>query len=191
MITNTALSKKVTEEVKTGFFQKYFGSMNQIGIILQNIQSTQKMFFAFMKISHYNQSNYKNDIAIYVSGRRSKSGNRRCAIFSTTNLPNFSGNLIATEVSVLPYLANNYSQSKNKFFYIYDIYDLIHYKQNSPDAFLNIKSIIEKNNIKLFTRSEDYRRIILNYLGLSCLDTIVPDFQIEKIVEITESNYEN
>lgn len=166
----------IKDGVENGFLNKHYGSINSIAFLIDSTCNNQVFFYSSMKSNIILQKYGHLELALYTSNYVKPPYYPMMPIYSIGDITEYTGHAIATSLGTLEYLLN--TRIKNKYFYVYNMAEILYIHEN----FLNT---IKQSNVKIFTRNDDYAKILERNFGMTIESTRVPDFNIEKILNIT------
>jgi len=152
----------------------------KVGFVVDSLLSSQLSYALVYNLNEWLDKHYEWSLAIFYQEQWLPSLWPACSQYHVADTVAFDGTLIATSLSTA-FSIKNATRAK-RFFYIQDLYN------RRPN--FNIKqweSIMNNRSIKKFARSDDHRNE-LEKEGYEIGLDVVPSFEIEKILEITNAN---
>lgn len=166
------------EDIKTriqkGFLYDNYGTVLPIGFILDHTLNNQRFFYLCQNAGRYLNDHGMVEFSAYIINNTRPSFWPPFGLYLTDELRHFTGHAIATSLGGINYLCSNHHFASRSL-YVYDIKEL----EQAP----GLAQTIIDFGINVFTRNEDYAKVLTN-LGIPFNKIIVPDFNIEKIVEM-------
>ena len=150
----------------------------KIGIIIENLSSSQASYYAIRNINTECDNSVVDDYVIFFEDMTANTLDPRFAVMNSSEIWSFDGVLISTSVSNTMLMINAVNASK-KFFYVWD---LEWSRSFGRDYEYGSKAYLNKE-IGLIARSEDHAMAIKNYSNRK-VRGIVPDFNMDKLKEI-------
>lgn len=142
--------------------------MNNIGIILPNLSGGQLVYEVFDAI-HGIKNNVDYDVVVFFEDYTDIPIKPPCACMHLTEIPNFKGKIIATNLSSASFLLKK-TIITEKIFYVYDL----EWIRGKNQYLINYKLY---NSMPLYTRSEDYAKELKNYANVDAKVMSVIDFK--------------
>lgn len=151
----------------------------KMGFVVDSLLSSQLSYALVYNSNEWLTKNYELNLALFYQEQWLPSIWPDFAQFHVSETVAFDGTLIATSLSTAFSIKN--ATRANRFFYIQDLYYLRRgCDQKQWDLVMNDK------NLKKFTRSTDHHDE-LKRAGYDIEFGVVPSFEIEKILEITNA----
>lgn len=171
----TTIKEKIGQAVQSGFFQDDLTTIIPIAFLLDNAVSSQAFFNLATNIGPLSVSNHRYEYSIYIDSlsRLNPPIWPSLAIYEHGEFHNFNGHGIATSVETLRILTH--SNCKYKYFYVYDIVELM--------GNLNEETRSLLDGITIFTRTKEYSDF-LNSKGVKAILSTAIDFIHEPIAGI-------
>lgn len=163
----------IQERVQKGYFHDFYGPVRGINFLIDSPQNNQIYYYISMQASRILQIRSDININIYLLNFIKPCFWPMFAIYPIREFSNLADNGIATSVKTLQYLAN--TNSRNKYYYVYDITELRNVNVEK------LKKVL--NGFKIFTRNNEYDEVIKQLLPDNQLLKPVPDFNIINIME--------
>ena len=151
--------------------------INQTGVILEELSSSQISYFAIKNINEHVEDN-SDDFVVFVENMTGTVIQPQFATMGINEIWSFNGPTIATSVSTALSLLKSHSATK-KYFYVWD---LEWARSHGKDYDYNITAYIDPK-LKLIARSKDHAVAIENYCNRK-VSGIVPNFNITKLMDI-------
>ena len=165
----------IKEGIANGFLAKHYGSFDSIGILLDKPNNNQAYFYSSYKSPLFLNKHPYLEISLYFIEMSRPKFFPMLPMFQMSELKDFNGHYIATSYRTALSLLN--IRPENKYFYVYNLLELFHIPQ---DAIKHIK----ESGIKIFTRNDDYAKILENHFSLTIESIRVPDFNLDRILNI-------
>lgn len=150
---------------------------NKLGICINNLGPSQLNYFLIKSINEYLDSNINTDIIAFYENIQPKCIPTKFALMNIIEAWDYSGTLIATDLSTASKIAKFPSVTR-KIFYIWDL-EWIRLRQKQ---FEELRSIYGNPELELVTRSVDYKKIIENCWNVEVKYTI-ENFEIETLIK--------
>ncbi len=176
---NTAIAKKVIKEAaKNGYDQDK--GFRQIGIVVDRLSAGQLAYSAIQGANQYMENNFGTNISIFCLENAPACLEPHFAIYNTKDIRSFTGDVIATSTKSM--IEATKAVRCRKFWYVYDVEWLRPHGQNIEKA---AEVLMAQKDIVKFARSEIYRKMLIDR-GYNVDTTIVPDFDIDTIIQLLE-----
>lgn len=166
----------IKEGIANGFLAKHYGSLDSIGILLDKPNNNQAYFYSSYKSPLFINKHPYLEIALYFVEMPRPKFFPMLPMFQMSELKDFGGHYIATSYKTVTSILN--MRLANKYFYVYNLLELFHVPQD-------VIQEIKKSGIKIFTRNDDYAKILENHFNLTIESVRVPDFNMDRIMNIT------
>jgi hypothetical protein len=129
-----------------------------IGIVLNNLASSQAAFYAIVRANQLLKSRSDIDFALFIEQPAQICVQPNFAVFPVVDSYNWSGDLIATDLNNAQIVANTVGAGR-KFFYIWDLEWL---RFNPRQSYEALATVYRDNRLQLITRSKHHQRFIAN-----------------------------
>ena len=163
----------IKEGIAKGFLRNQYNHVKGVALLLDETNNNQAYLYSVLRSRMFLENNAGVDIQFYSISNEKPILMPRSGLFSINELDNFVGDCISTSLHNLTYMFGK--KRYNKWFYVYDLTELFRVDKNILKEYLK--------EVKVFTRNDDYRKILKDYFNIDTLENNVPDFNIEKIMK--------
>ena len=150
----------------------------KLGIIIDNLSSSQASYYSIKNINDECQNSAKDDYVIFFEDMTANTLDPHFAIMNSSEVWSFDGILVSTSVSNSMLMLNSVNASK-KFFYVWDL----EWSRSFGRDYEYGSRAFKNSEIGLIARSNDHAIAIKNYCNRDVCG-IVPDFNMAKVKEI-------
>jgi len=147
--------------------------MNKIGVVLNNLASSQAAFYAIMRANRLLKERSGIDFALFIEQPAQMCVHPNFAVFPVVDSYNWSGDLIATDLNNAQIVANTAGAGR-KFFYMWDLEYL---RFNPRQSYEALASVYRDERLQLIARSQHHRRFIASNFNRDSI--IMEDFNYE------------
>jgi hypothetical protein len=147
-----------------------------LAILFHSLMGGELPLFAIDSVNKYLKVHSYDEICLYSMNKDLPVLCPNCAVYNTTEIFNFTGHILATDIPSWQVSLN--SPSKNKCLYIYDIMRLNNIPKELVDS-------INKSKVKIFTRTAEHVNY-LRKLGFNVEDKTIKYFDIGEICKILQ-----
>jgi hypothetical protein len=173
-------SKQIIKEARRTGFDLETG-FKKIGFVLKDVSAGQLPYTCIQSCNSWLDNNFGTNISLFCYDHTTSCVNTKFARFHVKEIDHFVGDLIATSIDSALLIKNN-TRAK-RYYYIND-FDWTRPNFTLPIEYVD--KIFNDNDIVKFCRSRDHRDRLIKE-GYKILYTIVEDFDIKTILEITKS----
>lgn len=152
---------------------------NQVGFVVTDTTASELSFSLIKGINDYIDDGGKEDFIIFFENSSANIIEPNFATMSMSEIWNFGGNLISTNVSTSLSM-NKCFAPKSKYFYIWDLEWI---RNHGREYEKTIQAFIPKET-KLIARSKDHAKAIENYSNRK-VDYVIENINIKEIVRMT------
>lgn len=151
----------------------------KLGFVVDSLASSQLAYTLVYNCNEWLSKHYDLNIAIFFQEQWLPSIWPEFSQFHVSETIAFDGILVATSLSTAFSIKN--ATRARRFFYMQDLY----YRRPNCDR-KQWDSVMNDRDIRKFTRSWDHC-LELRLAGYDIQDNVVPSFEIDKILEITNA----
>ncbi len=153
-------------------------SFTSIGFVVDDLSSGQIPYTLTKSANEFLEKNFDVNINVFFQDNYMPCVEPKFARFNIKDAFCFDGHLIATSLSTAK-IIRNFTRSK-RYYYIYDPTMLA--PPIVPEKWSEVYPLMSDHKIKKFCRSQDHFNLVSPLTETD--DTIVEDFDMEKIVRI-------
>ena len=151
----------------------------KVGFVVDSLLSSQLAYTMVYNMNDWLDKHYEVSFALFYQEQWLPSLWPACSQYHLSEAVAFDGSLVATSLSTA-FSIKNATRAK-RFFYIQDLYHLRPHTDGKV-----WESVMNDRDIRKFTRSVDHHDE-LEKSGYDIEHNVVPSFEIEKILEITNA----
>jgi len=152
---------------------------NQIGFLVNDLTASH---LAFSLIKNLNEYESNSDFVLFFENASSSIIKPNFPIMAATEVWNFGGVLISTDINTTLTLKKCFAPKK-KIFYVWDL-EWMRNRMGQTKSFEVLIQAFSDEKIELVARSKDHAKAIEN-LSNRKVKSIVENFNIEKLMRIT------
>lgn len=155
-------------------------SNNPIGVIVSQLENSQLCYSLIRNINQYRLKNPNQQFYIFTNNHGAMPIKPLCPVMFINEAYSFLGPLISTNVFTTFQMVNCIGKVP-KYFYVWDLeWFRMNHQEKQYD---NLVSIYRNPNIKLITRSNDYKHLIETCWNKP-VSHVLDNFNIEELVDV-------